>query len=473
MNSKSKRYILQGFTGLLFILFPFINIFILTSIFLIIYLSLKHLPENKTIFTYIKYELFNENERFQEKINSTISNFRALFLSTLILLLIASILEFTPYYLPIFIISSAFALSIFGDITGTIINEHKKSKQELKQQLMELRDNSAIKKCRFCTLPSTIGFLAVGIIAAFIAGAWTSFHASGTVPYNIIFFVSVIGSMTGALFESIPSRIDDMLSVPLSAAMIMWLFFDFGYSVSPYELTAALIFSFFLASLAYKVKIADISALISAAILGVLIIVFSNMLWFVLLLTFFILGGMFTKYRYKYKESIGIAQSKGGVRTYDNVLSNSLTALALAVSYGIFQQYSEVILYAYLGAVATATGDTLASEIGTTAKGKPRMVTNLKVAEPGADGAVSPLGEIAAFFGSAVIGILALFFGLAEDPLLVVSITAFSGFIGTNIDSFMGATLQKKDLLSNSGVNFVATVAGALIAGILFLLVTA
>jgi uncharacterized protein (TIGR00297 family) len=125
-----------------------------------------------------------------------------------------------------------------------------------------------------------------------------------------------------------------------------------------------------------------------------------------------------------------------------------------------------------MGTVATATGDTLASEIGTTAKGRPRMITTLKPAEPGADGAVSGLGELAAILGSAVIGLLAYLLGVSDNLLLSVLITTIGGFFGTNVDSLLGATFQKMGKLSNSGVNFLATFAGAGISGGVYLLIS-
>ncbi len=129
------------------------------------------------------------------------------------------------------------------------------------------------------------------------------------------------------------------------------------------------------------------------------------------------------------------------------------------------------IIYAYMGTVATATGDTLASEIGTTAKGRPRMITTLKLSEPGVDGAVSLLGELAAIFGSAVVGVLAYLLGISDNFILTVLITTAGGFFGTNVDSFLGATLQKRGFLSNSGVNLVATFAGAGISAVLYFLI--
>ncbi len=257
----------------------------------------------------------------------------------------------------------------------------------------------------------------------------------------------------------------------MGSAMAMWILAAFGYTVAPLHLLIAFIFALFLGYLAYRTNIADISAVLSATLMGVLIIVFSNILWFVLLLTFFILGGVFTKYKYNYKVNLGIAQEKGGVRTYENVFSNSTAALVLAIACGIYPQHSNLITYAFLGTVATAAGDTLASEIGTTAHQTPRMITNLKTTKTGTDGAVTSLGELAAFGGALAIGILGAAFGFVEQIIPAILITCAGGWGGTNIDSLLGATFQKNGYLSNSGVNFVATAAGALLSAVLYILV--
>jgi uncharacterized protein (TIGR00297 family) len=364
---------------------------------------------------------------------------------------------------PFYIVLAAFAVAAAGN--------HKTSFSETDTVPDFNTRRSRIKKRSFSILWSSV-FLALRIAAAFLAASWIVYWQDLPVSYNLVFFIAVIGAVTGSLFESIPSEIDKNISVPLGAGMTMWIFEEFRYYVSPEKMVFALVFSFFLGVLAYRAKIADVSALLSAALLGVLIIVFSKLSWFLLLLTFFILGGGFTRYKYAYKESIGIAQAKDGIRSYENVFSNSMAALALAVAYGVFPEHSLPIVYAYMGTVATATGDTLASEIGTTAKGRPRMITTLKLSEPGTDGAVSLLGELAAIFGSAVIGILAYVLGISDNFILTVLITTAGGFFGTNMDSLLGATLQKRGLLSNSGVNFVATFAGAAISAVLYYLIT-
>lgn len=367
------------------------------------------------------------------------------------------------YTYPFYIVLAAFAIAAVGNRKTSFSEADPVPDSNLRR--------SRIKRRSFSILWSS-AFLALRIAAAFFAASWIVYWQELPVSYNLIFFIAVIGAVTGSLFESIPSKIDKNISVPLGAGMTMWIFEDFRYWVPPEKMVVALVFSFFLGVLAYRAKIADVSALLSAALLGVLIIVFSGLSWFLLLLTFFILGGGFTRYKYAYKETIGIAQAKDGIRSYENVFSNSTAALVLAVAYGVFPEHGLPIIYAYMGTVATATGDTLASEIGTTAKGRPRMITTLKLSEPGVDGAVSLLGEFAAIFGSAVIGILAYVLGVSDNFILTVIITTAGGFFGTNMDSLLGATLQKRGVLSNSGVNFVATFAGAGISAFLYFLIT-
>lgn len=401
--------------------------------------------------------------RFSGNSTSYSRDVTSLAFSLVLMLFVSVISGGSSYTYPFYIVLAAFAIVAVGN--------HKTSFSETDTAPDYNLRRSRIKKRSFSIFWSS-AFLALRIAAAFFAASWIVYWQDLPVSYNLIFFIAVIGAVTGSLFESIPSKIDKNISVPLGAGMTMWIFEEFRYWVPPEKMLVALLFSFLLGVLAYRAKIADVSALLSAALLGVLIIVFSGLSWFLLLLTFFILGGGFTRYKYAYKESIGIAQAKDGIRSYENVFSNSTAALALAVAYGVFPEYGLPIVYAYMGTVATATGDTLASEIGTTAKGRPRMITTLKLSEPGVDGAVSLLGELAAIFGSAVIGILAYLLGVSDNFILTVLITTAGGFFGTNVDSLLGATLQKRGVLSNSGVNFAATFSGAGVSAVLYFILT-
>jgi len=322
--------------------------------------------------------------------------------------------------------------------------------------------------------------IALRVLGAFLAGLWVaSFTGYDLTPdfFNRLFFIAIVGAFIGSLFESIPSKINAIASIYLGALFSMCLLFMLNYQTPWSETALAALFSVVLAFLAYRYKIADVSALFSAAVLGVLIILFTNLWWYILLVAFFIFGGGCTKYKFKQKKAAGLAESKTGIRSYENVFSNSIWALIIAVLYGILYQHPDFgwlaapLVFAYVGAVATATGDTMASEIGVTAKGPTYMITNFRKARPGEDGGVSLLGEFAALVGSVVIGLMAFGFGIIDSLGLSLLVAVAGGFLGTNIDSILGAVLQKRGYLTNSGVNIVSTLLGAIISFALYFLV--
>ncbi|MBZ3935222.1 DUF92 domain-containing protein [Methanimicrococcus blatticola] len=317
------------------------------------------------------------------------------------------------------------------------------------------------------------------VLGAFLAGVWVAYFTGYdlTVDFlNQLFFISIIGAFIGSLFESIPSKINANASIYIGALFSMWALLLLNYQTPWSETALAALFSVVLAFLAYRYKIADVSALFSAAVLGIVIILFTNLWWFVLLVAFFILGGGFTKYKFKQKKAAGLAESKTGIRSYENVFSNSIWALIIAVLYGVLSLYpdwswlSVPLIFAYVGTIASATGDTMASEIGVTAKGPTFMITNLRKAKPGEDGGVSLLGEVACLTGSVIIGLMAFAFGMIDTLWLSLLVAVVGGFLGTNIDSVLGAVLQKRGILSNSGVNVFSTLSGAIISFALYFL---
>src|SRR5450756_738248 len=97
-------------------------------------------------------------------------------------------------------------------------------------------------------------------------------------------------------------------------------------------------------------------------------------------------------------------------RGYRNVFGNGLVALVCAIAFGITGNV--LLIAAYVGAIATATGDTLASEIGQTYRKLPRLITDLKVVPTGADGGITTLGEVSALAGAGAIAIIAALLGL-------------------------------------------------------------
>jgi uncharacterized protein (TIGR00297 family) len=374
---------------------------------------------------------------------------RVLSASLATLLILSFVLESTSFKLPLYLVAVSFVAPTFGGLASRRF-------QDLAKSLVYLATTTVL------------GSLAIIWTASppFVSAATAAATAASIEPERIL-FLATLGGLSGAFLHSASRRGERDFAVPFGSCMVMWLF-SFDYPLPELEYMAGIyVFALALGIAAYRMKAADAEAVLSEVIVCLLVIFFADIFWFLLLLSFYLLGSGFTRYKYKRKQELRIAQSRGGVRGYKNVYSNSLIPLALAVLYGVYG--SDIFAFAFLGSVATATGDTLASEIGETARSTPRMITTLRPVEPGVDGGVTLLGMAASVFGSLFTGILALATGMAGTGGMVAAL--LGGFLGTNFDSLLGATLQPRGLLSNNGVNLFATLFGALVGGALWAVV--
>nr|WP_320161362.1 TIGR00297 family protein [uncultured Methanoregula sp.] len=280
----------------------------------------------------------------------------------------------------------------------------------------------------------------------------------------------IFGIIAAVLLKVILLKYEDSLMIEgVGIAMAMWLIQELNYQANLQMVVAAVIVGFTFGYFAFRSKTADLSGLFSAALVGIILLVFAypeGTQWFLIMLVFFILGSVATKYKFEYKKRIGVEQGQSGARGYKNVFANGIVAAAAAVLFGVFQQ--PVFAVMYVGCVATAAADTLASEIGVTG-GVPFMITTLKRVPIGTNGGVTLVGESVALLGGFLVSLAALLLGVITPWMLVVCTIA--GFVGTNIDSVVGATLENKGFLGNAGTNLLATIGGGLFAVAVFLLV--
>jgi uncharacterized protein (TIGR00297 family) len=234
------------------------------------------------------------------------------------------------------------------------------------------------------------------------------------------------------------------------------------------EILIKLIFIILLAILGYVTyhrKILDLLGSIFMFVMG-FIILFSHEAgyrWLLLIMLFLILSLIASRYKKEYKRSLGLYEGK---RTAKNVISNGLIALIMAGFGGTIlgAQYIPFV-GGFIGAVATATADTLASEIGVLQK--PRLLTSFKIVEPGTDGAVSILGTSVAILGAGVIGLASFIFGVILNPLTAIKIAVIAGIIGCFMDSILGAVFERPGWLNNEHVNLLGTLSGSIVGIIL------
>ncbi|MDD4127612.1 MAG: TIGR00297 family protein [Methanomicrobium sp.] len=277
--------------------------------------------------------------------------------------------------------------------------------------------------------------------------------------------IPLTGIIVALMLRSVLYKREDAIMLEcIGASMTMYLFEDISYIANTEMIIIAIIISFAFGIISYKMKAADLSGLFSAALMGILIIVFSDITWFFVMLTFFILGSGFTKYKYEKKKKEGVAESRGGVRGFLNVFANGLVSLCAAVLFGIYQD--PVFAAMFLGSVSAAMADTTASELGMLGK-TPRLITTLKKVPKGTDGGITIFGEVAATIAAFILCMTAYALNVVSFDMALIGVLA--GFVGTNVDSLVGATLERKGLIHNTGTNFICTLSGGIFAMLFFI----
>ena len=158
------------------------------------------------------------------------------------------------------------------------------------------------------------------------------------------------------------------------------------------------------------------------------------------------------------KQRQGTAEPRSG-RTASQVAANfGVAALAGA----LMNRYGMVMAHAaLLAALAEATADTLASELGQLASSPPRMLLTGKRVAPGVDGAISLPGTLAGLLGAALVSLLAAWcFAL---PWRYAAAGWAGGIFGLFFDSLLGQLMELRGWLNNDAVNFLSTLAAVLL----------
>ena len=227
-------------------------------------------------------------------------------------------------------------------------------------------------------------------------------------------------------------------------------------------ITSILIVGLIAASL--RANILDKQGIIAAALLGLFVGFLGHWTWLLLLLCFLLSSHIATKWRFEEKTERGLNESTDGHRGWVNVAANGgMPALVALLTFVVNDWESGLWMFA--AAVAVATSDTWASEIGCLDH-RVRMITTLKPCEAGVNGGFSPNGQLAAAAGGLLIGASALVASLVmfstsiSDQIVIAGIVAGLGFLGCQIDSILGAVLENRGFLTKGSVNALSIIAG-------------
>jgi uncharacterized protein (TIGR00297 family) len=187
---------------------------------------------------------------------------------------------------------------------------------------------------------------------------------------------------------------------------------------------------------------------VGAFAMGMLIGVLGGPEWVLILLIFLASSFAATRYRFEAKRAMGQQEGKRGERGFANVAANGLVACVAAAAYPWLGETAALL---FIVAVAAAASDTIASELGVLYP-KAYLVTTGERVAPGTDGGVSAGGTLwalgAAAYVSAVGASVMHIAGTMSLTVLNVALPVAAGFLGCNVDSLLGATLERRGHLT-------------------------
>ncbi len=277
------------------------------------------------------------------------------------------------------------------------------------------------------------------VLGMLIAGPFRE----GYPPVDMVAAITyaLVVALISTAAEALSFRGSDNLTVPLLSAVFLH---DLLVHV-PAEntrLIAGTLMAILVAYGAYKARALNASGMVATFLMGSIIFGFGGWQWAIPILTFFILSSILSKAGKHIKQRFELVFEKSSRRDYGQVLANGSIATLVMLW---FKFTGNTSAYAfYLAALAAATADTWATEIGVFSPFKPRAIHTWQPVEPGTSGGVTLLGLSGAFMGATILTISGLPFVGAQTiitfPWVLVIIVA--GVLSSMVDSLLGATLQ-------------------------------
>ena len=349
------------------------------------------------------------------------------------------------------IVAAAWGVLAFGDGMATLAGRHIRSPR--------------IPWNREKSVAGTAAFILFGSASASFLCWWCR---STVIPPPYPWFsvwMPVVATIAAAAVETVPIKLNDNVSVPATAAAVLWLTSlvsqDLAATVGAAALSMlplALGANAVVAGAGYAARTVTISGTICGALLGITIVLTAGWSGWVLLLATFALAVLTSRLGLRRKTQLGIAEARGGRRGAGNAFANTGVAAAAAVL-GALSYAREPAQVAFVAALAAGGSDTVASEIGKAWGKRTWLVPTLRPVPPGTSGAVSAAGTVAGLIGALALGVIGVACGLVPAwtlPAIVAGAT-----IGSFVESMMGATLEGPGIVNNDVLNFLNTAIAA------------
>ena len=275
----------------------------------------------------------------------------------------------------------------------------------------------------------------------------------------------IVAALVAAGVETARIRLDDNLSVPLSAAAVLWalsfvneelLFAAIG--AAPPILAVALPLNTLVAWAGYVSRSVGLSGAVTGALIGTIVFVCTGWSGWLMLIAAFLCAAITSRVGLRRKTLLGIEEERGGRRSAGNAIANTgiaaIAAFIAAVSYA-----HTGALIALTAALTAGASDTIASEMGKAFARRTWSIVPPRPVAPGTPGAMSFEGTAAGLIGAAALAALAMALGLI--PSYALAPVVAGAMAGSLVESLLAATLEGPGILDNDSLNLINTAVAA------------
>lgn len=315
-----------------------------------------------------------------------------------------------------------------------------------------------------------IAFIVFGAAAAVGLAVWTD-AGRATPPMWWLIASPAVAAIVAGFVETAPIRLNDNISVPATAAIVLWSLSGIDAASMQNSVPAiasrlvpALAVNFVAAFLGWRAHTVTVAGAIAGFAIGFAIYLGTGWQGWTLLIVSFVCVAVATRAGFKRKALVGIAEERGGRRGPGNAIANTgIGAWAALITLGM--AHADLPRLAMAAAGITAASDTIASEVGKAWGKTTWLVVGFRRVPPGTTGAVSLEGTLAGVIASIGLAALAASLGLISAPM--VAGVAIASTLASFAEGALGATLEGPGILDNNALNFVNSALGAGLALVL------
>jgi len=318
------------------------------------------------------------------------------------------------------------------------------------------------------SIAGTLAFIVFGSAAGVALAWWVRPSIVPLPPMLFTVAAPLAAAVLAALVETIPVRLDDNVSVPATAAAVLWiasLMTAESLAGSRAAIAAALPWALGVNALTgwlgYRARTVSRSGAIVGVLVGAIIYAGGGAGAWLLLLATFLVASATSRLGLERKERLGIAEERGGRRGAGNAIANCGIA-ALAAIAAATTPYTAAALGALVAALTAGGSDTVASEIGKAWGRSTFLVTTFGRVTPGTPGAMSLEGTAAGLL--AALALAAIGAGAGLIPVSAILIVVAAATAGALVESALAVTLEGPGILNNDMLNFINTAVAAAVA---------